>query len=312
MSRRRQRRSASRVAFPVFGLVMACSPQGGTDGGEGLTGSIAIDGSSTVFPVAEAVAEEFQIRHPQVRITVGFSGTGGGFQRFCRGETDIATASRVIEADESALCRGNRIEWTRLPLALDGLSLVVNDSARFVDCLTVGELRRIWEPGSTVSTWREVRPDFPDLPLRLYGAGTASGTFDTFTEAIVGTEGASRSDYQASEDDNVLVRGVVGDRGALAYFGYAYVVENRDRLRVLGVDAGDGCVTPSAETISDGSYTPLSRPLYAYVRTQALARPQVAAFAEFLMDKAHELVPRTGYLPLDPDRYGEARATLRN
>jgi phosphate transport system substrate-binding protein len=257
------------------------------------------------------VAEAFQIRHPEVRVTVGFSGTGGGFERFCRGETHLETASRAIEPDEAALCAGSGVEWIELPVAFDGISLAVHASADFVDCLTRDELRRIWEPGSRIENWRQLRPSFPDLPLRLYGAGTASGTFDYFTAAIVGSEGASRTDYQASEDDNVLVQGVVGDEGALAYFGYAYVVENLDRLNVVGIDAGEGCVKPSPETIADQSY-PLSRPLYVYVRSSALEEPQVAAFVEFLLESAAELVPRTGYLPLEKSRYASLRDRLRD
>jgi phosphate transport system substrate-binding protein len=296
------------VGLVVVLLVLACRPDGGGPGvGQSLDGSVEIDGSSTLFPVAEAVAEAFQIRHPDVQITVGFSGTGGGFERFCRGEIDVATASRAIHADEIDRCRRRGVAWTQAPVAYDGISLAVNRTADFVDCLTLAELRRIWAPGSRIGTWSQVRPGFPDLPLRLYGAGTASGTFDHFTEAVVGEEGASRSDYQASEDDNVLVQGVLGDEGALAYFGYAYAVENRDRLRILGVDGGDGCVTPSPETIADGRYAPLARPLAVYVRVEALQRPEVAAFVDFLFTVAPDVVPATGYLPLEAGRYARLR-----
>jgi phosphate transport system substrate-binding protein len=300
----------TRAARWTVGLLIlaACAPESG--GGDGLQGAVVIDGSSTVFPVAEAVAEAFQERHPRVRVTVGFSGTGGGFERFCRGETHLETASRPIEVDEAALCTDNGVSWIELPVAFDGISLAVNPRADFVECLTIEELRRIWEPGSGIGNWRQIRPSFPDLALRLYGAGTASGTFDHFTEAVTGEEGLSRIDYQASEDDNVLVQGVIGDEGGLAYFGYAYVVENMDRLSALGIDAGQGCVTPSPETITDRSY-PLSRSLYVYLRTSALEEPQVAAFAEFLLASAARLVPRTGYLPLEEERYASLLEELR-
>lgn len=291
-------------------LAAACDGAGGGGVPGALTGTIALDGSSTVFPLAETMAEDFQLRHPGVRITVGFSGTGGGFQRFCRGETELATASREIAADEAALCRRNGVAWIEVPIALDGVSVVANREAEWVSCLTVSELRRVWRRGSTIRRWRQLRPDFPDLPLRLYGAGPSSGTFDHFTAAVVGAEGASRSDYQASEDDNVLVRGVLGDLGALAHVGYAYVVRNRERLRVLGVDAGGGCVTPTPETIAEGSYTPLSRPLFFYLSETAARRPAVAAFVDFVLASATELVPRTGYLPLSERRYAELRRRL--
>ncbi|NIP58111.1 MAG: phosphate ABC transporter substrate-binding protein PstS family protein [Gemmatimonadetes bacterium] len=295
-------------ALIVAGAVAACG--GGEGGGGGLAGEVESDGSSTVYPVAEAVAEEFQIENPRVRVTVGVSGTGGGFKRFCAGETDISNASREIRESEREACAEAGVEFIELPVAWDGLSVVVNPENDLVECLTVEALRRIWEPNSTVTTWRDVRPEWPAEEIRLYGPGTDSGTFDYFTEAIVGESGASRPDYQASEDDNVLVQGVAGDRWSLGYFGYAYYVENPDKLKLVAVDEGDGCVRPSEETIEDQSYSPLSRPLYVYVRKSALQREEVRAYVGFMLSHARELVPPTGYIPLSPQRYQDNLARI--
>ncbi|MDX1567079.1 MAG: PstS family phosphate ABC transporter substrate-binding protein [Longimicrobiales bacterium] len=278
---------------------------GGEGGGAGLTGQVQSDGSSTVFPVAEAIAEEFQIANPGVRVTVGVSGTGGGISRFCGGEIDIVNASREMTEEEQERCEANGVEFIEMPVAWDGLSVVVNPANDFIQCVTVEELRRIWQPDSQVQTWRDVRSDFPDEEIQLYGPGTDSGTFDYFTETLMGESGASRADYQASEDDNVLVQGVAGDRYSLGYFGYAYYAENEDALKVLGVDDGTGCVTPSPETIDDQSYAPLSRPLYIYVKESALERPEVDAYVQFMMNNAEELVPATGYIPLSQELYQE-------
>lgn len=284
--------------------VVAC---GGGEGGDGdqLSGEVIIDGSSTVFPVAEALAEEFQIAHPGVRVSVGFSGSGGGFSRFCAGETDISNASRPIRETEIAACEAAGIEYTELPIAIDGLSVIANPGNEFLQCLTLDELRRIWEPNSSVETWRDVRSDWPAEEISLYGPGTDSGTFDYFTETIMGESGASRPDFQASEDDNILVQGVAGDQYALGYLGYAYYVENRERLKVVEVDGGEGCVGPTDETIDDGSYQPLSRPLFIYVKHGALARPAVRRFMEFTVESAPEIVPSTGYLALESEEYAE-------
>jgi phosphate transport system substrate-binding protein len=271
---------------------------------------VTLDGSSTVFPIAEAVAEEFQIANPNVRVTVGFSGTGGGFERFCAGETDFSNASRPIDAEESAACAAAGIEFTEIPVAWDGLSVVANTANDFVTCLTVAELRRVWEPNSAVRTWRDVRPTWPAEEIRLYGPGTDSGTFDYFTEAIIGETGASRPDFQASEDDNILVQGVAGDRYSLGYFGYAYYTESADRLKLVEVDGGSGCVAPSDATIADGTYAPLSRPIFVYVKHAALARPEVNAFATFLLTEASALVPSTGYHPLSDAEYADALARV--
>jgi phosphate transport system substrate-binding protein len=285
---------------------------GGGDGeAGGVAGAIRIDGSSTVFPVAEALAEEFQLANPAARVTVGVSGTGGGFQRFCAGEIDLTNASRPIAEDERAACEAAGYSFTELTVGWDGLSIIVNPANDFVECLTVDELRRIWEPGSRVTTWRDVRAEWPAEAIQLYGPGTDSGTFDYFTETIVGEGGASRADYQASEDDNILVQGVTGDAYALGYFGYAYFVENQDALKLVEVDGGQGCVLPSDESIGDGTYTPLARPLHMYVRDSALERPEVMAFVEFILQESGVLVPSTGYHALTPSEYQDQLTRIR-
>lgn len=230
-----------------------------------LGGSIEVDGSSTVFPISEAVAEEFNKVHQNVRVNVGVSGTGGGFKRFTVGETDISDASRPIKDSESEAAAANGVEYYELRVGTDGLSVMVSTQNDFVECLTVEELNKIWEPGSPVNNWSQVRSGFPDRPLRLYGPDTDSGTFDFFTEEINGEAQASRSDYTASADDNVLVQGIGGDRNALGYFGYAYYAENADKLKLVAVDNGAGCVTPTPDTILSGEYEPLTRPLFIYV-----------------------------------------------
>lgn len=280
------------------GALVGCGPR--------VEGSLEVDGSSTVFPITEAVAEEFVAETTgRFRVTVGLSGTGGGFQRFCAGETAVSNASRPIKESELEACRRNGVEPLELPVAYDGLAVVVNPANTFVECLTVEELKRIWEPGSRVSRWSDVRAGFPDAPIRLFGPGTSSGTFDYFTEVIVGEEDASRPDYTASEDDNVLIQGVAGEPNALGYFGYAYYAENQDALKLVAVDGGEGCVRPTPETIRDGTYRPLSRPLLIYVNRRALAEPAVVEFVRFYMENAAELVPETGYVPLTPEQYQE-------
>jgi phosphate transport system substrate-binding protein len=298
------------VALGAGTLTLAACGGGSADS-RGVSGNIRIDGSSTVFPVAEALAEEFQIANPNARVTVGFSGTGGGFQRFCSGETDLTNASRPITADEREACAAAGIGFSQLRVGWDGMSIIVNPANEFVTCLTVPELRRIWEPGSSVDTWRDVRAEWPAEQIRLYGPGTDSGTFDFFTETINGESGASRPDFQASEDDNILVQGVAGDRFALGYFGYAYFVENQGRLKLVAVDGGEGCVLPSAETIESGTYTPLARPLYMYLSLTALERPEVLAFAEYMLEEAESIVPSTGYHALSPAEYEEQLRAIR-
>jgi phosphate transport system substrate-binding protein len=284
-------------------LAVACGGDRADTGSE-LSGSIEIDGSSTVYPISQAVAEEFMIATGgDVRVTVGFSGTGGGFRRFCAGETAISNASRAIKQDELANCRQAGVDPLELQVGIDGLAVVVNPQNTLVQCLTVEELRKIWEPGSTVRQWSDVRAGLPAQPLRLYGPGTNSGTFDYFTEAVVGEEDASRSDYSASEDDNVLVQGVGGDVNALGYFGFAYYIENQDKLRAIGIDNGNGCVQPTAETVMGGQYAPLSRPLFIYVDRNELQRPEVAEFVRFYMENAAELIGEVGYVPMQPAQY---------
>ena len=293
----------------VAAASVACG--GGEAGSDAaLTGSVEIDGSSTVYPISEAIAEEFQIANQGVQVTVGFSGTGGGFKRFCAGEIDMSGASRPITEAEREACAAAGIEFTEVPVAYDGLSVIANPANDFAACLTVEELRRIWEPGSSVRTWRDVRPQWPAGEINLYGPGTDSGTFDYFTEVIVGESGESRPDFQASEDDNMLVQGVAGDRYALGYFGYAYYLENAERLKLLAVDGGGGCVQPSDRTIEDGTYAPLARPIFVYVKHAALQRPEVEAYVDFMLDHAGELVPTTGYHALAAEEYARSRAAL--
>jgi len=264
---------------------------------------ILVDGSSTVFPISQAVAEEFRKERPDVQVPVGISGTGGGLKRFVTGGIDVADASRRIKDSERDEAAVNGIEYTEFTVAYDGLSIVVNSSNNFVSCLTTDELKRIWEPGSKLERWSQVRDGFPDRPLRLYGPDTDSGTFDYFTKAINGEEDASRSDYTASSDDNVLVQGVSGDQGSIGYFGFAYYTENREILKVLGVDNGTGCVRPSVTTINDGSYSPLSRPMFIYVNNASLEHEYVQAFVRFYLSNATELAEEVGYVGLPDSEY---------
>ncbi len=291
----------SLVSILMVAVIAAC---GGAEGGSSEDASeIVIDGSSTVFPISQAVAEEFRREHSHVQIPVGISGTGGGFKRFVEGETDISNASRPIKESEAALAEQNGVSFTQFVIAYDGLSVVLNKSNDFAECLTTAELKMIWEPGSQVSNWNEVRSTFPDKPLRLYGPDTDSGTFDYFTAEINEEEDASRSDYTAASDDNVLVQGVSGDQGAMGYFGYAYYVENSSLLNVLAVDGGSGCVVPSIETINDGSYSPLSREMFIYVNNSSMDRPEVRDFIEFYMNNAGELAEEVGYVGLSAADY---------
>ncbi|HEY8552019.1 MAG TPA: PstS family phosphate ABC transporter substrate-binding protein [Thermaerobacter sp.] len=318
---RRARRVTGRWARGAVAATLAAAlvlgACGGGDAGEGgggqLSGTITIDGSSTVYPITQAVAEEFMAEHPGVNVTVGVSGTGGGFQKFTRGEIEISNASRPIEADEQAAAEEAGIEYTELQVALDGIAVVVNPQNDWVDHLTVEELKKIWEPNSTVRTWRDVRPEWPDEPIRLYGPGTDSGTFDYFTDAVVGEEGASRTDYTASEDDNQLVTGVANDKYALGYFGFAYYVENRDKLRAVPIDGGRGPVEPTVETIASGTYAPLSRPLFIYVNNEAYrTRPEVRAFVDYYLEVVGELAPEVGYIRLPDDVLAEQVAKLES
>jgi phosphate transport system substrate-binding protein len=269
---------------------------------------IAIDGSSTVFPITEAMAEEFQKNSKGVKVTVGIGGTGGGFKKFCRGETDISNASRPITTKEREECKKSNVEYIELPIALDALTVMVNPKNDWVKDLTVAELKKIWEPEAQgkILNWKQVRDGFPDRPLKLYGAGVDSGTYDYFTAAIVGKEHSSRGDFTASEDDNVLVQGITGDINALGFFGLAYYVENKDKLKAVAIKLDDKAkaVMPSVESAREGTYQPLSRPIFIYVSRKSVdTRPEVSRFVEFYLDKknALKLVKEVGYVPL-PDK----------
>jgi phosphate transport system substrate-binding protein len=252
----------------------------------------------------------FRKKNPQVRITVGISGTGGGFERFCRGETDLANASRPIRSTEYARCRENGIKWVAFTVANDGISLVTSRQSTWVDCLTTAELKRIWNTGSKVDNWKDVRAGFPDAPLKLFGAGTDSGTFDFFTEAINGEKGVTRKDYQPSEDDNVLVQGVAGDKGGLGYFGFSYYEQNQDKLNLVGVNSGSGCVKPSKDAIQNGSYKPLSRPLFMYVNEKSLGRPEVKALLEFIVKNHAGIAESALIVPLTDQQLTKAKSEL--
>ncbi len=292
------------AAIAVLALA-ACGGEGGAPAGGSSSESISIDGSSTVFPLSEAVAEAFSASQTGgARVTVGESGTGGGFRKFCRGETQFQGASRPILAEEMAACAEAGIQYVELPIAFDGLTVVVHPSNPLRGA-TLAELRRAWEPAAqgTITNWRQVNPSWPNLPLQLFGAGTASGTFDFFTEAVVGTAKSSRTDYTPTEDDNVTVQGVVGNPGAMGYFGYAYYEQNRERLHALTIDG----VAPSPETIANGSY-PLARPIFIYVNADALQRPQVQRLAQYYVANAGRLAREVGYVAL-PDAAYETFAT---
>ena len=296
--------------LPLLVLPMIFTGCGGgtsttaTEGGAEFSGTINIDGSSTVQPVTSAMAEEFQELHPRVNVVVRTSGTGGGFKRFTIGETDISNASRPILSEELAIAQQNGVEFIELPICYDGLSVVVSKNNTFVDYLTVEELKKIWEKDSKVQNWSDIRPEWPNKKIQLFGPGLDSGTFDYFCEAVLHTKKESRMDFQASEDDNFLVTGVAGSEFALGYFGYAYYEENKDKLRVVPIDNGNGPIAPSDATIADGTYQPLSRPLFIYINTKAAERPEVKAFVEFyLSDKAPAIIRETGYFPLPQNMY---------
>lgn len=282
----------------VSGFLTAC-------GGGSSSSSIEIDGSSTVYPVTEAVAEAYREVNPNVRVTIGVSGTGGGFKKFYRGETVISNASRPIKDKEKNACEEQGIKYQELSIAYDGLAVLVNPENDWVDHFTVEELKRIWEPAAqdSILTWNQIRPEWPNEKIRLFGPGVASGTYDYFTEAIVGESGKSRGDFTASEDDNVLVQGIAGDKYGLGFFGLAYFEENKDKLKLVGVDNGAGPVSPSLETVKDGSYAPLSRPLFIYVSDLGAGRQDVQEFVEFYISNASELCSEVGYIPLPASEY---------
>lgn len=267
---------------------------------------VKIDGSSTVYPITEAVAEDFQIaKKGAVKVTVGISGTGGGFKKFCRGEIDIVNASRPILKKEMDDCKAAGIQYVEMPVAYDALTVVVNPKNDWSKVITVEELKKIWEPAAQgkITKWSQVNSAWPDVTIKLYGAGADSGTFDYFTEAIVGKAKSSRGDYTASEDDNVLVQGVASDKNGLGFFGFAYYVENQKKVKAVAVDGGKGGVVPSAETVKDGSYQPLSRPIFIYVNVKAAEKPEVKEFIEFYMKNAENLVKEVKFFPLPAQAY---------
>jgi phosphate transport system substrate-binding protein len=305
----------------AFG-VAACGDDdsGGSSGGGGaasdsgggdLKGNITIDGSSTVGPFTEAAAELFNEENPGVKVSVGISGTGGGFEKFCAGETDISDASRPIKEDEEApVCKKNGVAFNDVQIANDGIAVVTSKNLK-VDCLTTDQLKKLWDKGSKIKSLSELDPKLPDAKLSLYGPDTDSGTFDFFTGAINGEEGQTREDYEPSSDDNQLVTGVSGDQAGLGYFGFSYYEGAMDKLNLVGVDAGDGCVKPSKETIQDGSYKPLSRPLFMYPSAKAMARPEVKAFLEFTVNQAKEIADAAKIVPLTDEQLATAKEELK-
>ena len=267
---------------------------------------IKIDGSSTVYPITEAVAEDFQkSKKGAIKVTVGIAGTGGGFKKFCRGETDISDASRPILKQEMEVCKAAGVQYIEMPVAYDAMTVVVNPKNTWIKTMNVAELKKIWEPAAQgkITKWNQVNPAWPDLPIKLFGPGSDSGTFDYFTEAVVGKAKSSRGDYTASEDDNVLVQGVSSDKGALGYFGFAYYIENQKKLKAVAIDGGKGGIIPSAKVVEDGTYQPLSRPIFIYVNAKAAEKPEVKEFVEFYMKNAVTLVREVKYFPLPAKAY---------
>ncbi len=322
MFRLNQRSGAAVVATGLVLALAACGGQdagatsanGETGGGDaGASGDVVIDGSSTVEPLSSAAATLYRDVAPDVNVTVATSGTGGGFERFCAGETDISDASREIAEDEIAACEEAGIEYTEIVIANDGLSVVVNPENDWVDCLTTEQLATIWGPESegTVTSWSDVDPSFPDEPLELYGAGTDSGTFDYFTDAINGEEGAIRTDYTPSEDDNLTVQGVSGAPGAIGFFGLSYAEQNADSVKLVAVDNGAGCVTPSKETVQDGTYSPLGRPLYIYVNNAKYAEsPALQGFVDFYLENEQQIAEEALFIDLTDEQAETAKSEL--
>lgn len=278
-----------------------------------LSGTIKVDGSSTVFPITEAVAEEFRTVEPRVKVTVGVSGTGGGFKKFSRGETNLSNASRPIKSKEQAACKANNIKYLELEVAYDGLAVTVNPANDWVDSFTVEELKKIWEPTAqgTIMKWNQIRPEWPNEEIHLFGPGTASGTYDYFAEAICGKKVGTRGDYTASEDDHVLVQGIAGDKYALGFFGLAYYAENKDKLSLIGVHNGEEVVKPSLETVKNGTYKPLSRPLFVYVNSTSVKSTEVVEFVNFYIENAGELSKDVGYIPLPADKYAAQKESFK-
>jgi phosphate transport system substrate-binding protein len=305
------------LAFGVAACGDEEQPSGGnassqSDGGEDLSklsGQIRIDGSSTVYPFAQAAAEQFQSQAPGVRVTVGQSGTGGGFEKFCAGETDISDASRPIDEEEEVpLCDKAGVKTSEIQVASDGIAIATNKNLQ-IDCMTTDQLKELWST-SKVKNYSQLDPKFPDQEASLFGAGTDSGTFDFFTEEINGEEGKTRKDYQPSEDDNVLVQGVSGDDGALGYFGFSYYEQNQDKLNLVGVDAGSGCVKPSLESVQSGEYKPLSRPIFMYPSAKAMERPEVKAFMTYVVDNYEQISEAASIVPMSPENQAESKQEL--
>jgi len=302
-------RTLAHALIPSILFVALLSSCGGSGGGNGetLSGNIRIDGSSTVYPITEAVAEEFRKDYPRVRVTVGYSGTGGGFKKFGRGDTDITNASKAINAEQAQLCHDNNISYVEVEVAYDGMAVVAHPQNDWCQTITVSELKKIWEPAAqkTIMRWNQIRPEWPNEEIHLYGPGVASGTYDYFTEVVVGKAHSSRGDFTASEDDNVLVQGIASDKYALGFFGLAYFEENKDKLRLVGVDneQGGGPVIPTLETVKNKSYSPLSRPLFIYVNSEAAKRPEAQAFVNFYLETAPVLVEEVGYIALTDEEY---------
>jgi phosphate transport system substrate-binding protein len=308
------------AALLVGGALLFSACGGTTNEGadSDLTGSVHIDGSSTVYPITEAVAEEYRAEAANVKVTVGVSGSGSGFKKFSRGNIDVSNASRAISAEEAATAKENNLSYVELEVAYDGMTVVVHPENDWVKEITVAELKKIWEPAAqgTITRWNQIRPEWPDQEIHLYGPGVESGTYDYFTEAVVGKSHSSRGDYTASEDDNVLVQGVSTDPLALGFFGYAYYEENKGKLKAVAVDDeddsnGQGAILPSIETVKDGSYAPLSRPLFIYVHSKAAGRPEVVDFMNFYLESAGELAQEVGYIPLPDELYEEQKQKLK-
>ena len=312
MKRRTITTAAAAPAAVLLSLGLAACGGNSEASTDGVSGEVVSDGSSTVEPLTSAAGELFLEEAPDVDVSVGTSGTGGGFEKFCAGDTDLSNASRPIKDDDEApLCKDAGVEYTELHIATDALTVVTSKDNDFLTCLTTEQLKKLWSPEAEgkVTTWDQVDPDFPAEKISLYGPGTDSGTFDYFTDEINGEEGASRSDYNASEDDNTIVSGVGGDANALGYFGYTYYEENTDTLKAVEVDSGDGCVAPSVETAQDGSYTPLSRPLFVYVNNASYAdKQQVAAFVDFYVDNVEEISGAAQFIPLNDEQVGELKS----
>lgn len=293
------------VALAFVALACGDKKENKAENTSELSGTIKVDGSSTVFPVTEAVAEEFRTEQPKVKVTIGVSGTGGGFKKFSRGETNLSNASRPIKDKEKKACAENNINYLELEVAYDGLAVLVNPANDWVDNFTVEELKKIWEPAAQgkIMKWNQIRPEWPNEEIHLFGPGVASGTYDYFTEAIVGKSGSSRGDFTASEDDHVLVQGIAGDKYSLGFFGLAYYAENKDKLTLIGVHNGEEVVKPTLETVSNGTYRPLSRPLFIYVNSTSVKSPEVVEFVNFYIENAGELSKDVGYIPLPTENY---------